>query len=55
MINLVKPNLEGDDGTFWMSFKDFSENFETFDVCRARNWDEVRIRGRFIRFSDTEN
>jgi len=24
-------------------------------VCRVRNWDEIRIRGRFIRFADTEN
>ena len=38
-----------------MSFKDFAENFESLDVCRVRNWEEARIRGRFIRFSDAEN
>ena len=55
MIDLVKPNLSGDDGTFWMSFSDFVSNFDSLDVCRVRNWDEVRIRGRYVRFSDTEN
>lgn len=55
MKNLVKPNLEGNDGTFWMSFEDFVANFDSLDVCRVRNWDEIRIRGRFIRFADTEN
>ena len=55
MIDLVKPNLSGDDGTFWMSFSDFVSNFDSLDVCRVRNWDEVRVRGRFVRFSDTEN
>lgn len=55
MIDLVKPNLSGDDGTFWMSFSDFVSNFDSLDVCRVRNWDEVRVRGRFVRYSDTEN
>lgn len=55
MIDLVKPNLDENDGTFWMSFRDFIENFDCLDVCRVRNWDEVRIRGRFIRFADTDN
>jgi calpain-15 len=54
-IDLVKPNLDGDDGTFWMCFSDFVANFDSLDVCRVRNWDEIRIRGRFIRFADTEN
>lgn len=55
MIDLVKPSLEGNDGTFWMCFSDFVANFDSLDVCRVRNWDEIRIRGRFIRFADTEN
>lgn len=55
MIDAVKPNLEGNDGTFWMCFKDFVENFDSLDVCRVRNWDEVRIRGRFVRFADSDN
>jgi hypothetical protein len=38
-----------------MGYKDFVDNFESLDVCRVRNWEEARIRGRFIRFSDSEN
>lgn len=55
MIELIQPNLESSDGTFWMSFKDFTDHFESLDVCRVRNWEEARIRGRFIRFSDADN
>ena len=50
MLDIVKPSFDADDGTFWMSLHDFVENFETLDVTRVRNWDEVRIRGRFVRF-----
>lgn len=55
IIDQLKPNLDTYDGTFWISLTDFVEIFETLDVCRVRNWDEVRVRGRFIRFQDSEN
>lgn len=35
-----------------MSFEDFVRNFDSIDVCRISNWDELRVRGRFIRYSD---
>ena len=48
MQDLLSQNPS--DGTFWISLKDFVEVFESLLVCRVRNWDEVRLRGRFIRF-----
>lgn len=51
----VKPVLDEEDGTFWMSFEDFVQNFETIDVCRTSNWDELRLRGRFIRYNDVND
>jgi hypothetical protein len=53
MKDAFKPCLDDNDGTFWISFQDFCANFDSLDVCRVRNWDEVRIRGRFIRFADS--
>jgi calpain-15 len=38
-----------------MPFKDFCKQFDSLDVCRVRNWEEVRIRGRFIRYQDGNN
>jgi hypothetical protein len=55
MIDIFKPKFDVDDGSFWMSYNDFIGNYESLDVCRVRNWDEVRIRGRFVRFQDTAN
>lgn len=48
--DIIKPSLDEKDGSFWMSFNDFISNFDSLDVCRIRNWDEARVRGRFIRF-----
>ena len=55
IIDIIKPTFDGDDGTFWMCYKDFVDNFDSLDVCRIRNWEEARVRGRFIRFTDSEN
>lgn len=46
MIEAIKPEF-GDDGTFWMSFKDFSENFRALNVCKVSDWEEVRVKGEF--------
>ena len=35
MIETVKPSFQND-GTFWMSFKDFTANFERVKVCKIR-------------------
>jgi hypothetical protein len=35
-----------------MSFEDFLENFRALNVCRVRNWQETRIRGKFLRLRD---
>lgn len=52
MIKAFNPVLDEDDGTFWMCFDDFVANFDSLDVCRVTSWDELRIRGRFIRYND---
>lgn len=35
-----------------MSFDDFIKQFESLDVCRVANWEELRLRGKFIRYFD---
>jgi len=54
-IQAFKPDMSGEDGTFWMSYQDLVFNFASLDVCRVRNWDEVRVRGRFLRYADSAN
>jgi hypothetical protein len=49
MKELINPVLDENDGTFWMSFGDFVKHFRSLNVCRVKNWEEVRIKGKFIR------
>lgn len=35
-----------------MSFDDFTKQFNSLDVCRVTSWNELRLRGRFIRHCD---
>ena len=51
----VNPNFDEDDGNFWMNLKDFVSHFNALHVCRVKNWDEVRIKGKFIRVQDAED
>ena len=46
MIDTVKP-VFGDDGTFWMSFQDFVQNFRALNVCKVSDWEEIRVKGEF--------
>jgi hypothetical protein len=55
MKNAFSPVLDENDGTFWMSFNDFTKYFDSLDVCKINDWDELSIRGRFIRYNDVNN
>ncbi|MEE4247837.1 MAG: C2 family cysteine protease, partial [Kangiellaceae bacterium] len=52
----IQPNLDSFDGTFWMSFEDFQNYFVNVTVCRVRHYEEVRVKGSFVRHHvDNEN
>lgn len=54
MKRLVQPHLDGEDGSFWMGFDDFMLKFDSISVCRVTDWDELRLRGKFIRYNDVK-
>ena len=41
--------MAGDEGSFWIPFTEFVEEFEKVFVCKVQEWNEVRIRSRFIK------
>ena len=49
MKDEVQPVFNADDGAFWMGWRDFLSYFRCLNVCKVKNWDEVRIKGKFIR------
>jgi calpain-15 len=55
MRQILQPNLSGEDGSFWMSFDDVLINFYCLNVCKVRNWDEVRIKGKFVKIREIDD
>lgn len=38
-----------------MSYQEAIKYFTALNVCRVSNWQEIRIKGKFLRVADTEN
>ena len=56
MQALVKPDLANEnDGAFWMCFEDFLQYFKCVNICRVKNWEEIRLKGKFLRVQDKNN
>ena len=36
------------DGDFWMTYEDLTINFQGINIYKTRNWEEVRIKGKFV-------
>lgn len=45
----VKPDLDDEDGTFWMSYADFLKHFVNVNVCHVNGYYEARVKGIFTR------
>jgi hypothetical protein len=45
----IQPNLDAFDGTFWMSFDDFTSSFDSVSICHVDSFYEARAKGLFTR------
>ena len=45
---------EINEGTLILTFDDFIKEFSNISVCYTKNWDEVRIRGKFVLLKEQE-
>ena len=56
---LLKDNplleKELNEGILMMTFDDFLKEFPCLSVCYTKNWDEVRIRGKFVLVKEQES
>lgn len=48
-MDIVKPVFDSRDGSFWMCFDDFITHYVSTNVCIIRPWEEIRLKGKFIR------
>lgn len=55
MKEFFEPVLDENDGSFWMSLEDFFPRFKSVTFCEVKNWEELRLRGKFIKVSDKDN
>ena len=38
-----------------MSYEDFFMNFDSLTICKTQNWNELRLKGKFIRVQESQN
>ena len=46
MNGTVNTNF-GNDGTFFVSLKEFVEVFRALNICKVGDWEELRVKGEF--------
>ena len=51
---IVQPTLKDNDGLFWMSYDDFLKRFSSMNVCQLKDWEEIRVRGKFLKVEDAD-
>ena len=54
-LEAIQPNFDAKDGSFWMSYQDFFRYFTSITVCKVDNWNEVRLKGIFLRVFEEED
>lgn len=52
MLEIFDYEPNDTDGSFWMSLEDFYPRFKSITFCQVQNWQEVRLRGKFIKVTD---
>lgn len=50
-----EAGFEEEESVFWMSFADFLSHFQAVNICCVKNWQELRIKGKFIRVQDNDD
>eukprot|EP01017_Pseudomicrothorax_dubius_P043528 TRINITY_DN7268_c0_g4_i1.p1 TRINITY_DN7268_c0_g4~~TRINITY_DN7268_c0_g4_i1.p1 ORF type:complete len:818 (-),score=145.97 TRINITY_DN7268_c0_g4_i1:98-2551(-) len=55
MRSSLSHGLTKEDGSFWISYQELLRYFKNVIVCKVRNWDEVRIKGKFVKVQDVED
>ena len=51
----VQLGYKPDDGTFWMSYRDFVTYFDRIILCRNNRYFEGRLPGKFLRLISGED
>ena len=55
MLEFFNPVLDSKDGSFWMSLQDFFPRFKSITFNEVENWNELRLRGKFLKVQQKDN
>lgn len=55
MIEEIKPVLDDSDGAFWMCWEDFYTRYVSINICWMKNWNEIRLKGKFIKCQNAQD
>ncbi len=49
MLEVVKPDFKY--GAFYISYDEIMENelFYSLNICKTKHWEEIRIKGKFVK------
>lgn len=54
-VQYFKPVFDINDGSFWMAYDDYLEHFTSVNICKARPWEEIWLKGKFIWVKEVDN
>jgi calpain-15 len=54
-VDALKPTLDESDGAFWVCLEDFVAKFTAFNTLQVKPWEEMRLKGKFIRVREADN
>eukprot|EP00340_Litonotus_pictus_P004981 CAMPEP_0170517410 /NCGR_PEP_ID=MMETSP0209-20121228/3415_1 /TAXON_ID=665100 ORGANISM="Litonotus pictus, Strain P1" /NCGR_SAMPLE_ID=MMETSP0209 /ASSEMBLY_ACC=CAM_ASM_000301 /LENGTH=788 /DNA_ID=CAMNT_0010802657 /DNA_START=138 /DNA_END=2504 /DNA_ORIENTATION=+ len=49
------PKIESNEGQLILNYEDFLKEFQSVTVCYTKNWEEVRIRGKFVAVNEQDS
>jgi hypothetical protein len=55
LVDKLQPDSTVNQSSFWISWKDFCCSFEQVSVCYTQQWEELLLKGKFVRSVSVEN
>ena len=55
MLKKLQPDFQANSNSFWISWRDFQHSFEQLSVCYTQQWEQLLLKGKFVRSVSVED